>query len=61
MKKKSCLHAAALMMAVAFLAVVFNGCGSSNKKEKTVKEFEEFIKAYEAKVIPLFHDYNLAS
>ena len=61
MKRKSCLHATAFMIAVAFLATLFNGCSSSNKKEKTVKEFEEFIKAYEAKVIPLFHEYNLAS
>jgi peptidyl-dipeptidase A len=61
MKKKTCLHAATIVVAAAFLATIFNGCGSSNKKEKTVKEFEEFIKAYEAKVIPLFHEYNLAS
>jgi peptidyl-dipeptidase A len=61
MKRKSCLHVATFLIAGTFLATIFNGCGSSNKKEKTVKEFEEFIKAYEAKVIPLFHDVNLAS
>jgi len=61
MKKNNYLNSLTTIMAVLMTAFLINGCGSSNKNEKTVKEFQEFLKAYEAKVIPLFHETNLAS
>ena len=50
------------MIVVGFVTLfMINSCGSSNKNEKIVKEFQDFIKTYEAKVIPLYHESNLAS
>jgi len=46
---------------IALIALLINGCGSSNKNEKTVKEFKEFIKTFESKLIPLYKECNLAS
>ncbi|MFA4852487.1 MAG: M2 family metallopeptidase [Bacteroidales bacterium] len=43
------------------IALLTNGCGSSNKNEKTVKEFKEFIETFESKLIPLYKECNLAS
>lgn len=45
------------LMVLMFL----NGCGSSNKNEKTVKEFDTFITGFEAKLIPLYKAAGLAS
>lgn len=42
-------------------SVIIAGCGSSNKNEKTVKEFDEFLTSFEAKIIPLYKETNLAS
>ena len=48
--------------ALGFMVTLFfSGCGSTNKNEKTVKEFNEFIKTYEGKVIPLYKEASLAS
>ncbi|HNW99645.1 MAG TPA: M2 family metallopeptidase [Bacteroidales bacterium] len=43
------------------IALIITSCGSSDSKEKTVKEFDEFIKAFEAKYIPLYKETALAS
>ena len=54
-----------LTMTIAALGFIITaflvGCGSSNKNEKTVKEFDEFIKGFEAKYIPLYKETTLAS
>jgi peptidyl-dipeptidase A len=42
-------------------SIIIAGCGSSNSNEKTVKEFDEFITAFEAKLIPLYKETSLAS
>ena len=48
--------------ALGFMVTLFfSGCGEPNKNEKIVKEFNEFIKTYEGKVIPLYKDASLAS
>jgi len=48
--------------ALGFMVTLFfGGCGSTNKNEKIVKEFNEFIKTYEGKIIPLYKDASLAS
>lgn len=42
-------------------SVIIAGCGSSNSNEKTVKEFDEFLTVFEAKLIPLYKEASLAS
>ncbi len=48
----------ALVLATGLL---FTGCGSQNKKEENMKEFEAFIKDFESKLIPLYKETALAS
>lgn len=50
-----------LIMTIAALGLLFSGCGPSNKKENTVKEFDAFIKEFEARYIPLYKSMALAS
>jgi peptidyl-dipeptidase A len=61
MEKHFGLKLCTLTLTGVCVALFINGCGSSNKNEKTVKEFKDFIKAYEAKVIPLYKEVNLTS
>ena len=61
MKKKSILKLAGVIAGALLLAFMRNSCGSSNKNEKTMKEFDEFIKKFEAKYIPLYKDASIAS
>jgi peptidyl-dipeptidase A len=61
MKKNTYLRFLTVIIAALTTAFLINGCGSSNKNEKTVKEFDEFIKAFEAKYIPLYKETALAS
>lgn len=61
MKKFKQLTVLATIVFVGISSIIISSCGSSNKSEKMKKEFEEFITAYEAKVIPLSKEYSLAS
>jgi len=59
--KKSISKNLCAVAGIVLMALLINSCGSSNKNEKTVKEFQDFLKAYEAKVIPLSNESSLAS
>jgi len=61
MKKITGLKFPALIVAGFIILFMINSCGSSNKNEKIVKEFQDFIKAYEAKDAPLYNETCLAS
>lgn len=61
MKRNTCINFVTLIITGLISVVMFNGCGSANKNEKTVKEFDDFIKTFEAKYIPLYKETTLAS
>ncbi|MDD3875350.1 MAG: M2 family metallopeptidase [Bacteroidales bacterium] len=59
MKNKNLLIITALTVFMS--GVVLIGCDTTDKKEKTMKEFETFVKDFEAKLIPLYKNAALAS
>ncbi len=61
MKRKLSVSFLIMIAAIVTAGFMFNGCGSSNKNAKTMKEFDEFMTKFEAKFIPLYKEASLAS
>jgi peptidyl-dipeptidase A len=58
MKKNLLLTAIASGIIISLMIATFSSCNSNEKK---VKEFDEFLTVFEAKLIPLYKETNLAS
>jgi len=61
MKRKLSIGLMSIVAAMVMVSFMFNGCGSSKKSETKMEEFDNFIKTFEAKYIPLYKEASLAS
>jgi peptidyl-dipeptidase A len=46
---------------IVVIAALLHGCNSNNNKDMIVKEFQDFLKNYEANVVPLLNENNVVS